>query len=273
MKQTLTAGLQGRLESYSLSARSRGTAAVLRQRLGNWTAYAAVTGSAMAAATSASAGLITYSGGPVTVTAASNTSSKAAQIGSASIRILAKRLDFSTSLFQGHLGFAAATGARSNAASLRVGFLGAGQSIKKLGSGQVISSGAPGSGLGSFASGHIHLKLRSTGFSTVGGDFNRTDGRWTAGVPGFAGFAIPTNTYSSTARMNYGWVELEFNVDGSGFPDSITLLAGAFDNTPDEPVTTPGSPPTSTPEPGTAGLMLLALGAAGVTALRRRKAL
>jgi hypothetical protein len=64
---------------------------------------------------------------------------------------------------------------------------------------------------------------------------------------------------------------LKINMDADNYPDSVTLLAGAYDDAGlpiSTPTTTLGSG-TATAEPGTAGLLLLAMGAAGVTALRR----
>ena len=54
-KRSSSDGLKIQLDSYSAAARSSATLATLRRRMGNWPAYAAVTGSALAAATSASA--------------------------------------------------------------------------------------------------------------------------------------------------------------------------------------------------------------------------
>ncbi len=62
MGQNRNLRLRDRLESYTAAARAGGaTRTTLGKRLGNWPVYAAATGSAMAMATNASAGVI-YSG-------------------------------------------------------------------------------------------------------------------------------------------------------------------------------------------------------------------
>ena len=85
---------------------------------------------------------------------------------------------------------------------------------------------------------------------------------WAAGVPGFEGFSV------RRGGGGWGWAELEIGVDGDGFPDSVTLLGMAYEIGTN---INAGELPPPVPEPGTAGLMLLALGAAGVAVLRKRK--
>jgi hypothetical protein len=84
-------------------------------------------------------------------------------------------------------------------------------------------------------------------------------------VPGFEGFRFAT-----AGHFDYGWAELKVGVDGSGYPDSVTLLGMAYNSTPGAAILA-GQTGAGAPEPGTAGLMLLALGAAGVTVLRKRR--
>ena len=87
-------------------------------------------------------------------------------------------------------------------------------------------------------------------------------------MPGFEGFRFATGL----GQFDYGWAEFQIGLDGGGNPDSVTLLGMAYNDTPGAPIVGGQMPEdSSTPEPGTAGLMLLALGAAGVTLLRRRK--
>jgi len=224
-------------------------------RTADWGVYAAALGAALAGATNAAAAVVNYTGGPITVTAASTSASQSVQFGTGPLlHLFADHFEFTRSGFQ--RGIAGVSGAQ---------FLGQDLSIAKFGSNQRISAGA-----GSFQGGHFHLKTRSTGSSIIAGKISRSSGQWVSGVTGFAGFRFQTNSNSSTAQINYGWLELRMNMSVDRFPDSVTLLAGAFDNS-GSPITTPIATPSATPEPGTAGLLLLAMGAAGVTALRRRQ--
>lgn len=192
---------------------------------------------------------ISWTGSPVTVSAASGTNVTSVQIGSAPLlHLLAERVNISGPSSHQMIGIGGASGLQ---------FLGHSQAIARLGSGVRVSSGA-----GSFQYGHLHLKLKSAGSSGV--PFNRSSGQWNGGEPAFAGFRFQTNTNSSTADLRYGWLELKIDMDADNYPDAVTLLAAAYDDA-GLAVTTP----VTTPEPGTAGLALLALGAAGVTALRR----
>ncbi len=247
--------LADRLQEYSSWAPLKPYASPSR-RLANWAVYAAVPAAAAASASNAAAATIQYAGSPVTVTAASNSSSRTVQFGTAPpLHLFAGRFNFSSSDFREKEGIAAAAG---------VEFLGQNLSIANLGSGKLISSGA-----GSFQYGHVQLNVRATGSSSVSGRFSQQAGQWIPGIINFAGFRFATNTHSSTAQVRYGWAELRIDMDAEGFPDSVTLLAAAYDDT-GAPISTPSG--TATPEPATAGLTLLALGAAGVAALRRRRA-
>jgi hypothetical protein len=233
-------GLKDQLASYSLSARSRATLATLRQRLSNWSAYAAATGSVVAMATSTSANTITsYSGPPVTATLYPN-SLKSVSIGSL-------KFGFSLLVASSHRASALAGSNRTGNPLAVLRDLGG--FPKKLDSGQVVSSLA-----GNFEKSNSVLKSVKPG----GGG-----GEWVPGVPGFEGFE-----FAALGRTDYGWAELEVGVNGNGVPDSLTLLGLAYDHT-GAPIET-GQTASGTPEPGSAGLMLLALGAAGVTALRNR---
>jgi hypothetical protein len=245
--------LRDRLNRYSRMTPASKSCAAIVNRSADWAVYAAAFGAAVAGATNAAAAVVNYTGGPITVSAASNTSAQSVQFGPGPLlHLFAQNLSFSRTGFQGKRGIAAVSGFQ---------FLGQNLSISRFGTNQRISAAA-----GSFQYGHFHLKTRSAGSSTIAGKISGSSGQWASGVTGFAGFRFQTNSYSSTARINYGWLELKMNMSVDNYPDSVTLLAGAYDDS-GSPITTPGA----TPEPGTAGLLLLAMGAAGVTALRRRK--
>ena len=235
-KQKNASGLKGQLENYAAAVGAIG--ATLRQRMGNWPIYAAATGSAMAMATSASADtIIVYMGVPVTLAAPGNSGHYSIiQLPDVAFRI---EVNHNTTGFRSGeaRGYIGSTG------SILIGPDG---SPRNLVAGSLISSQA----------GHFTNSL-TQGLEQKG-ELNR--GNWVPGVPGFEGFRIGSN---------FGWAELEVGVDGDGYPDSVTLLGLAYNNS-GAPIMAGELPPMA-PEPGTAGLMLLALGAAGVTVLRKRR--
>jgi PEP-CTERM motif len=249
MKKNHSVGLEHQLTRYSSSAKSGATLAALKQRLGNWSTYATATGSVMAMATSASAGIIPYTGvlpptlGLPEVGQGVNSNPASHPVPFPPGQTFLFRIGTSN---QGRTAFASA------GASLQVLHKSAGGLVlENLTPGQTISSKA-----GMFGTGHSVLK------------FVKSGGEWTAGKPGFEGFRFAT----ADGNYDYGWAELELGVDGNGVLDSLTLLGLAYNDTngPIDAGQTSESPDPS-PEPGTAGLMLLALGAAGVTILRNRR--
>jgi hypothetical protein len=135
--------------------------------------------------------------------------------------------------------------------------------VQKLSSNAAISSKA-----GRFSGGFHAVKL-------VNGSYQL--GTFNVSQPRFAGIEFNTGgrgtSYSTKQpEIHYGWIELAY--DGIPDPTSITAIDWAYDLTPNQAIaagyTGVQDPPT--PEPGTAALSLLAMGAAGVVAWRRRKA-
>jgi len=101
---------------------------------------------------------------------------------------------------------------------------------------------------------------------------NFLTGNFQTNVPGYAGFRLSKN-----AHYYYGWLRVDVN--GSGTPNSLQLvdtgtpgIAGAFNTSPSGAITA-GQTASAIPEPANvaAGLGLLALGAAGVREMRRRR--
>jgi hypothetical protein len=88
---------------------------------------------------------------------------------------------------------------------------------------------------------------------------------WAPGQSGFAAFKFQT----VGQQMDFGWIQLDFTLGSNGLANSITATNWAYDNT-GAPILT-GETESSTPEPSTGALALLATGAAGVLALRRRR--
>jgi hypothetical protein len=67
----------------------------------------------------------------------------------------------------------------------------------------------------------------------------------------------------------YGWLRLKVTDDSDGVPDAISLLAESSNPSVFGQYGTAGESISTVPEPG--GLALLAIGAAGVMELRRRR--
>jgi hypothetical protein len=86
-------------------------------------------------------------------------------------------------------------------------------------------------------------------------------GEWSSGVPGFAGF--------ETGGGDFGWIELEWTGTPAGYPAMLEALGWGINTVPGEPIY---AGETAAPEPGTVALSLLALGAAGILAWRKRRA-
>jgi MYXO-CTERM domain-containing protein len=238
--------LEDRLKAYFTVLRSSSRAAV-KYTADNWQLYATVTGSALAMGTNASASVI-YSG-------IQNVTVSIASIGpSGGMRTTSVRHDesavvhlegthwpaFVMSVFQRIGSYGSLTG-NAGVRNRGVHFLVVPSVGLKLGSGARISSLA-----GRFLPGYA-----GSGIS-----------HWTTGKTAFAGFKFT----SGTNPTDYGWVRLVYTVSGNGEPNSITAIDWAWGPGPISAGET-----SSAPEPSTAGLAVLAIGAAGVAALRRRR--
>jgi len=90
---------------------------------------------------------------------------------------------------------------------------------------------------------------------------------WTAGnQTGFAAFKFST----AAKGTDFGWVRLKYTLGTNGLANAITAVDYAYDNT-GASILAGQKTSSATPEPSTAALALLAAGAAGVVALRRRR--
>jgi hypothetical protein len=82
--------------------------------------------------------------------------------------------------------------------------------------------------------------------------------------PGIAGIRFQQN-----GDTHYGWVRFSFeDTNHDGWLDKLTVTDWAYESVADHAITAGEIP---TPEPGTMSLSVLALGSAGVLALRRRR--
>jgi hypothetical protein len=242
--------LDERLSDYAATTRISSAAKALYRRTGNWPIYAAATGSALAMATGASASIITSGivsgvypsgvsvnpGGPAThIGLIPGLSVKLHALSSAGGPVVQLQLEAGENIF-----FSQFT-----------------DSAKNFGFASPIAPGlSPSSGVGhtenvqAFFNGHAY-------------------GNFAAGMPGFVGLSFATGL----GNTDYGWIALEFR-DKGGIPYYLQALAFGIDTNPGQ---TPGTLLAGEidggfiPEPGTLSLAILASGAAGVMALRRRR--
>lgn len=207
-----------------------------------WIQYTAAVGSALAMVTDAAAGSIKYSG-IQDVTAGENQIAQFS-VGPASFLISAlSNLPYGVGVFL----------TAGNIAGILVN---GSDGVRKLASGAAISAGA-----GNFQAG-FHTVKASSGGGGTGGTFN-------ASQPGLAGIRFNTGTFLNP-MYHYGWVRLEYT--GTPSPDSITAIDWAYETAVNEKIAAGQTTElSSAPEPGTIAMSLLALGAAGVLALRRKR--
>jgi hypothetical protein len=232
-------------------------------RLGNWPVYAVATGSALAMATSASASII-YSG-PLAISKSIPPVGPSASNAGHGTSIQLKNGPFAypnsfTFLLRDR--HSTGDGPVRNKAYARIGasyglrFLRSGINLKPLASGAVISGLA-----GNFGNyGSLH-KRYTHGTGTSAPTYN--NGIWPNGGVDFAGIKL--------ANGDFGWLKLSWS-GANDFPDTINLYGWAV-QTDGTAIRAGDTGVSATPEPGTFGLALLATGAAGVLALRRRRQL
>lgn len=221
----------------------------------NWLLYTTAVGSALAMATDAGAQIIHPGGTPLTLPAGQGGTNSAPLFSVGGNRFNLAGADFTSFGVVGLEAFGK-VGVLVNLSS----------GVQKLSSNAVISSKA-----GRFAGSFHPLKL-------VNGSYSR--GSFSAGQPRFAGIefntgAQPTSSSANNpTKIHYGWVELVY--EGIPDPTSIKAIDLAYNSVAGQAICagdgTACLQETGTPEPGTAALALLALGAAGVLAWRRKKA-
>jgi hypothetical protein len=257
--------LDSRLNAHFATVRTSSLADALRRTAGNWQLYAAVTGSALAMTTNASAGVI-YSNvnvkaGPIASAVSAGQTFKTYK------QILVKN---TANLAIGQFSFGpyqkfVSGGFLNGYANLKPGSKAAilitatNHKVRKFASGNVISGGAAGIWEG--GTDHVGQETKGPGTNSHQG--------WAPSQSGFAGLRISTASHA----LDYGWIRLKFNLGENGAANGVTLKDFAINTTGGASILAgQGIPASVTPEPATASLALLAAGAAGVLALRRRRA-
>jgi hypothetical protein len=251
----LSEQLRGQLNNYSVAIRSA-VSGTLRGRNGRWPIYAAAVGSALAMGTNASASMI-YCGPSNNYCDPSGPHHSAPQaVATAATHehIQPIGLDGSGHFFnleaKGGTSFGQLSGQAPS--PVHVFVTGPGSSLVK----KFLTSAAIGAGPAK-ASAEI-VKFASAG--TVLGQF-------VANQTGFAAFSIA----GIPGGTEYGWIRLEFMNGASGYPATLEAIDWAVGAPGQKIVAGQETTAPSAPEPGTLPLSLLASGAAGVMALRRKK--
>ena len=275
MRTKAGSDLEASLNAYSAAVQTASEPKAWSVRLGSWSIYAAATGSALALGTSAAASIIH---GFPNLTVIANTSTFNLQYGTLTIgqppavqyqypQILALNPVFPG--FQFGLAFV------GDSCACGIDFFvdpfDATMSMNPLhrfASGDVISGGGAPS---FYQSGFLAARCAGLGSFACNGTTSFDKQPWgPSNVYGFAGFRTAGTGTGSTFIQRFGWIRLKWN-SNSGFPNSITALDWAIEDS-GAPIIAGDTGAASTPEPGTMSMALLAAGAAGIVAWRKRRA-
>jgi hypothetical protein len=269
--------LRPRIAAYRRSIAAAGISPFAKQKLGNWRMYAAAAGSALAMASSASAGSIIY--GTLNKVASITPFATGTKLNSVNRPVninVGSRTQVKSFTIQGaKLGIGVGsfrvpnTHSGSANAFLHLfrngvnGFVTQAGTLAKVASGAKISHGNV-----KFLSTDNNIGTRP-GLGFEEGNHGMVSGPFKPSQTGFAGFGIHT----AGGNDFYGWVRLEF-MDSPRGPDEVEAIDYALNNVAGAPINAGQEAASSSavPEPSTSALALLAAGAAGVLALRRRKA-
>ncbi len=244
--------LDARLRKYSAMRAISIDVTSVRKRIGNWPIFAAAAGSALAMATSASASIITgtyIGGGPnggfVVQTNIPNIHQQLNILGYSGHLLMNASQAGNLAVSAVAMEIFTAPFFRSSNASASASF------ARNFAGGSKISAGA-----GSRKSNALEVAF------TSGGKYYSP---FAAGQPGYLGFALNVGN----SNFDYGWIKMDFFLN----PQSKLALEAISFGLETNQNQSIAAGDTGAPEPGTMGLGILAAGAAGVMALRRRRKL
>ncbi len=239
-----------------------------RARLSTWGVYAAATGATLAMASNADASIIygvANVSASITPNAPFDSASNAFQIAGRKVEIGIGESRFSSgfSIFAGIRGVGPVLFADQGSASL-INFnrgqsiLTAGGFASRYGLARAIVRGS-GSGGGSSSGGSSSGNAGSNFGTAIFGNF-------ASGKTGFAGFLLQ----KGASQLDFGWLRIKVSDPNSvGYMTEIQALDWAYNDTAFGPIA--AGEGAAAPEPGTAALALLASGAVGLLAWRRRR--
>jgi hypothetical protein len=249
--------LSAQLDAYAVSVRAN-LGAGWKERLRGWAPYAAAVGSGLALASACDADII-YSGpqndtltiskttGP---TGFHSTAKKSFNLASGKNFRIQVQAFVTADVGLQSVGFYGGTGVFP--------LLNADNQMKKLASGAKISAVQS-----HFPAAYFFRHVTNRFYGS-----QQASGTWPASQTGFAGF-----DFKVTGGEDFGWVRLHWSASVAGHPDSVKIVDYAYNNVPGDPIlagqTTEES--SAVPEPSTIALALLASGAAGVLAWRKRR--
>jgi len=213
-----------------------------KQHLGNWGTYAVATGAALAMSTNASAGIIS-STVDLTVSVAGQQTAPFNVGGNGELLV---NHSFAGDSFRFASAVIAPDGVPLNfKQSTASGF------VKRYTLGQPI--------LAAGSNNQFALLLANETCSDCGGQ--PVFGHFGPGASqGFLGFL--------NSSGDLGWLQVKVTISG-GFPSQLELISWGYNDVAGAPIN--AGQTGAAPEPGTLALSLLALGAAGILALRRRR--
>ena len=251
--------LESGLEAYSAAVRR--PASDWKERLGAWPMYAAVTGAALATATSAHAGIV-YSG-PQNLAISVPEAGPVNEHGNGTFHILGHLFTFSIYRTLHHISSGSGSkGGRAFIGGSSIVDDNGSRSARRLASGANITAGMPFVGV----FGANSLFQHKTGYV---GPFRVTGniGQWLPQDRAFAGLRITTG-----GGQHLGWVQIQLgDSNHDGFTDHLTIVDWAYNDVAGASISAGDTGLPQAPEPGTKAMTLLALGAAGVVALRKRR--
>jgi hypothetical protein len=240
--------LDSQLDSYTGTVTSYQASRSWKDRLGAWSAYAAVSGSALALATSANASII-YSG-------------------IQNISVSVPELPGDNSDFKRLPNFPFLIRVRNvlNTSIRRAAALLYGNSIFTTGNSNALNLAASqqltGPRFDRYGAGLRHLYVIYPSFVFT------DEGEFRTGVSGFAGLSF----YGGAFYRQFGWIRLRVDdTNTDGFIDKLTAIDWAYETVPGAPLHVGATSGGVIPEPSTAALALLAFGSAGVLAWRKRR--
>jgi PEP-CTERM motif len=248
------------------------TSSEWRVRLNSWAVYAAATGATLAMVSNADADTIISGAANVTASVMPNAahafSSKNFEIGgrSGQIEIGESRISNFFSIYGGLKG--------PGPNGIHFATRGSG-TLVNFSPGQLIlppaidfaSRGFARNIVAGASSGGNSICCSSGNSINSGSVHNGAFGSFASGRTGIAGFVL-TN---GLAEPRFGWLRIKVSDPTSaGYLTEIQALDWAYNSTPSAPIAA-GETGAATPEPTTAALALLASGAAGLLAWRRRR--